>query len=290
MTNTRSAGQNARERARAQITREIKEEARRQLAAEGAQRLSLRAVARELGMVSSALYRYFPSRDDLLTALIIDAYDSLGAGAEAAAAARPADDPRRRWRACCQAIRAWAIDHPHEYALIYGSPVPGYQAPQETIASAARVAVVFGGLLAEAWPRAASQGAGRPGGLEAGQPAGPRPRQPAGRADGRAADQADGQVADQADPASGPPLPGLLAGQAEALSAAIAPGVPAPVLARALIAWTQLFGMISFELFGQLVGTADPSDDFFGYAVDQMADLIGPPLSPLHDHDRSSAP
>jgi len=97
-------------------------------------------------------------------------------------------------------------------------------------------------------------------------------------------------VADQADPASGPPLPGLLAGQAEALSAAIAPGVPAPVLARALIAWTQLFGMISFELFGQLVGTADPSDDFFGYAVDQMADLIGPPLSPLHDHDRSSAP
>jgi AcrR family transcriptional regulator len=271
MTNTRSAGQNARERARVQITREIKEEARHQLAAEGAQRLSLRAVARELGMVSSALYRYFPSRDDLLTALIIDAYDSLGASAEAAVATRPADSPRRRWRACCQAIRAWAIDHPHEYALIYGSPVPGYQAPQETVASAARVAVVFGGLLAEAWPQAPGPAAGRP----AGQPG------------GRAAGQANGE---QADPAAGPPLPGLLAGQAEALSAAIAPGVPPPVLARALIAWTQLFGMISFELFGQLVGTADPSDDFFSYAVGQMADLIGLPPGILHDHDLFSAP
>ncbi len=66
----------ARERARAELTGEIKAEARRQLAARGAQQLSLRAVARELGMASSALYRYFPSRDDLLTSLIIDAYDA----------------------------------------------------------------------------------------------------------------------------------------------------------------------------------------------------------------------
>jgi AcrR family transcriptional regulator len=72
------ASPTARERARAELTREIKEEARRQLAETGAQGLSLRAVARELGMVSSALYRYFPSRDDLLTALIIDACDAMG--------------------------------------------------------------------------------------------------------------------------------------------------------------------------------------------------------------------
>ena len=78
MLGAMNASHTARQRARAELTREIKEAARRQLAAVGAQQLSLRAVARELGMVSSAVYRYFPSRDDLLTALIIDAYDSIG--------------------------------------------------------------------------------------------------------------------------------------------------------------------------------------------------------------------
>src|ERR1700753_3724645 len=134
-----NASQTARQRARAELTREIKQEARRQLGAAGAQQLSLRAVARQLGMVSSALYRYFPSRDDLLTALIIDAYDALGARAEKAFDQAASPDARGRWRAVCQAVRSWAISHPHEYALIYGSPVPGYQAPQETVAPAGRV-------------------------------------------------------------------------------------------------------------------------------------------------------
>jgi AcrR family transcriptional regulator len=225
----------ARQRARAEITGEIKDEARRQLATAGAQ-LSLRAVARELGMVSSALYRYFPSRDDLLTALIIDAYDALAAaaeGADAAAAARPGASARDRWRACCHAIRGWALAHPHEYALIYGSPVPGYHAPQDTIAHAARVAGVLGALLAGAHRAGASPS--RPG------------------------------------------LPGQLAAQGELVAAAVAPGVPPDIAARGLVAWTQLFGMISFELFGQLVGTADPADDFFSYAIDQMAALVGLP-------------
>ncbi|MFE2475868.1 TetR/AcrR family transcriptional regulator [Streptomyces sp. NPDC001194] len=147
----------ARERARIEVTAAIKDEARRMLAAEGAAKLSLRAVARELGMVSSALYRYFPSRDELLTALIIDAYDSLGAAAEQAdAAARAAGAaPRRRWTAVCEAARAWALDHPHEYALIYGSPVPGYSAPADTIAPASRVGNTLIGIV-----RAAHAGQG----------------------------------------------------------------------------------------------------------------------------------
>lgn len=120
----------ARARARIEITAAIKDEARTQLAAEGAARLSLRAVARELGMVSSALYRYFPSRDDLLTALIVDAYDAIGAAAEQAAAEAGTDRPLDRWTAVCRAVRTWAVAHPHEYALIYGSPVPGYTAPR----------------------------------------------------------------------------------------------------------------------------------------------------------------
>ncbi|MEW2414391.1 TetR/AcrR family transcriptional regulator [Streptomyces sp. NPDC046866] len=139
----------ARERARIEVTAAIKDEARRMLAAEGAAKLSLRAVARQLGMVSSALYRYFPSRDDLLTALIIDAYDSVGAAAEesdagAVAAGLP---PRERWLAVARAVRAWALEHPHEYALIYGSPVPGYSAPVDTVAPASRVGNTFIGIV-----------------------------------------------------------------------------------------------------------------------------------------------
>src|SRR5581483_1418698 len=127
----------------AELTAAIKDAARRQVAAVGAAALSLRAVARELGVVSSALYRYFPSRDDLLTALIIDAYDDLGATAEQAVAASHRDPPRARWRAVCDAIRDWARAHPHEYALLYGSPVPGYRAPDETVPHAARVAIAL---------------------------------------------------------------------------------------------------------------------------------------------------
>src|ERR1017187_7979480 len=147
-----TATQTARDRARAELTREIKSEARRQLAAEGAQRLSLRAVARELGMASSALYRYFSSRDDLLTALIIDAYDAIGESAERAVAALPRTDIRGRWRACWHAVRGWAIAHPHEYALIYGSPVPGYSAPKKPPPPASRMAAAHGALLRHPWP------------------------------------------------------------------------------------------------------------------------------------------
>ncbi|MFR9796887.1 TetR/AcrR family transcriptional regulator [Streptomyces sp. MS06] len=148
MSDTAHGG--ARARARIEITAAIKDAARRQLAADGAAKLSLRAVARELGMVSSALYRYFPSRDDLLTALIIDAYDSLGETAEAAHRAAAEAGPVRRWTVVCEAVRGWALDHPHEYALIYGSPVPGYAAPLETVPPAARVGELLIGIVRDA--------------------------------------------------------------------------------------------------------------------------------------------
>jgi len=133
----------ARDRARAELTEEIKAVARHQLAEHGSAALSLRAVAREVGMVSSAVYRYFPSRDDLLTALIVDAYDAVGAAAEEALAAHRRRGAGGRWLAATQAIRAWALAHPHEYALVYGSPVPGYAAPQDTIDPASRVALAL---------------------------------------------------------------------------------------------------------------------------------------------------
>ena len=132
---------------RAELTREIKDEARRQLAVEGAPALSLRAVTRALGMASSAIYRYFPSRDDLLTALIVDAYDAVGAAAEEADARCGRDDFGARWRAVGLAVRDWALANPHEYALVYGSPVPGYRAPEDTVAPASRVTLVMAEII-----------------------------------------------------------------------------------------------------------------------------------------------
>jgi AcrR family transcriptional regulator len=229
----------ARERARAELTREIKEEARRQLATSGADGLSLRAVARSLGMVSSALYRYYPSRDDLLTALIIDAYNAVGSAAEAAIGPAGAEDPRGRWTAVCRSVRSWALDHPHEYALIYGSPVPGYRAPSETIEPAGRVPLALIAVLRDA-VAAGALGTG---------------------------------------PSAGAPLGGSLAEQATALASATSPPegpvVPPDVLVRAVIAWTQLFGMVSFELFGQFVESFEPADAIFEHAIAQMASFVG---------------
>ena len=122
---------------------EIKASARRHLATDGAN-LSLRAVARDMGMVSSAVYRYFASRDDLLTALIIDAYNALADAAEAAdAAVDDRTDLRGRWLSTCHGVRRWALANVAEYALIFGSPVPGYAAPQDTVVAAARTPAVL---------------------------------------------------------------------------------------------------------------------------------------------------
>jgi len=148
VTTLSGAPRTARARARVELTEEIKAVARRHLAEQGAAALSLRAVAREVGMVSSAVYRYFPSRDELLTALIIDAYDAVGAVVEDAAASSAARDFTARWMQLATALRGWALAHAHEYALIYGSPVPGYAAPEATIAPASRVPLVLLQLLA----------------------------------------------------------------------------------------------------------------------------------------------
>ena len=222
----------ARERARAEVTAEITELARAQLATVGAAGLSLRAVARELGMVSSAVYRYFPSRDDLLTRLIIDGYDALGAAAEGAD--DPSAPPVERWVAVCSAVRAWARDRPAEYALLYGSPVPGYHAPRDTVPSAMRVAVVLGRILAEA---------ARSGRL-------PPVPAPAG-------------------------TPQLVTPEVATVLPDDQPGVDDRVRARALLAWSSLFGAVGFELFGHFTGAVTDPDAFFEAAVRDLAALVG---------------
>jgi AcrR family transcriptional regulator len=220
----------ARERARIEVTAAIKDEARKQLAAEGAAKLSLRAVARELGMVSSALYRYFPSRDDLLTALIVDAFDAIGEVAEEAAERAGTVPPVDRWVAVACAVREWGLAHPHEYALIYGSPVPGYIAPMDTVGPASRVGLVFIDIVRAAF---------------------------------------------RSDALDVPPLaPGLRA-DAERMAAEFAQDVPPAAVAALVAAWAQLFGLISFELFGQFNRVVEAREPLFRQAAGGLARSVG---------------
>lgn len=222
-----------RARVRAEMIDEIKKVARRQLATEGAS-LSLRAVAREMGMVSSALYRYFPSRDDLLTALIIDAYNLLGEVAELAdARITDRSDLLGRWLAVARSLRAWAVNSPHQYALIYGSPVPGYAAPEDTVGPATRPVVVLGAILADA------------------------------------------KAAGRLERHSSAPIPALLRDEIVTVAEGIGANVPAPVMARALIAWTELFGAINFEVFGRLNNTIEELREWYDYQARAMAAYIG---------------
>jgi AcrR family transcriptional regulator len=140
------------ERLREAAISEIKATARRQMAEQGQAALSLGAIARAMGMTTPALYRYFESRDALITELIIDAYQALTIALEQADAATPSDDYAARFQALARAYHDWAVAHPHEYALIYGTPIPGYHAPRErTVPVAARILLAFGMLFKAAW-------------------------------------------------------------------------------------------------------------------------------------------
>jgi AcrR family transcriptional regulator len=140
---------NARQRVHQAVREDIVEAARRQLAVDGASALSLRAVARELEMASSAVYRYFASREELITALIVDAYTEMGQAAEHAA--EQPGSSIKRFGAVCRTVRAWSLDHPYEYALLYGSPVPGYEAPGSTLGPASRVPLAVQSVVVDAF-------------------------------------------------------------------------------------------------------------------------------------------
>lgn len=137
---------------------------RRQLQQKGAAALSLREVAREVGVVSSAVYRYVSSRDELLTRLLVAAYDGL---ADAVDAALGRADSRQALAVIARAVRAWAVEHPEEWGLIYGTPVPGYAAPQErTGGPGTRVLALVLQAVVDA-------GSGRPGAGRGAEAAGP---------------------------------------------------------------------------------------------------------------------
>jgi len=232
-----AAPRTARALARETLTREILDAARARLATDGPAALSLRAVARDVGMVSSAVYRYVPSRDALLTALIVECYDELGAAVEEAdAAVADQDDVAARWLAACHALRGWAVAHPAELGLLYGTPVPGYAAPRDTVDPATRVVRVLVTVVARAH--------------DAGATARPAP--------------------------DGAPDVRALVDPARQFVAArgIVADAPTELVTRTLMAWTTLFGTVSFELFGHLVGSvADPGQWYDAVARRLAADL-----------------
>src|SRR5215218_9203693 len=197
-----------RERARAEIMSEIVRAGRDQLATDGAAALSL---------------------------LIIEAYDGLGGAVEEAAEPAVGRSPAARFVAAGRTVRTWAVENPHQYALLYGSPVPGYEAPQDTIGPASRVTLALVGIVADAH---------RDGVLQA--PAGVPAALPAGlRRDLTTVREAAGSE------------------------------LPDDVIVAMIAAWTQLFGMVSFELFGQTRNVIHAHAALFDATMATMATTVG---------------
>ncbi|KRF13955.1 hypothetical protein ASG90_14200 [Nocardioides sp. Soil797] len=227
-------GPTPRQVARAENIARIKELALAQLAGTSAGELSLRAIARELNIVSSAIYRYFPSRDDLITALIVDAYDNLGQTLEEAGA-RGRRGPRRRWLDVCRAMREWALAEPHRFALVYGSSIPGYRAPRDTIAPAGRVVVAFSAPVCDELgarePVAYGDSWSRPG--------------------------------------------RVLASQLRVSADALELDLPDAAMLAVVAAFARVIGALTLELNGHFVGGFEPADALFDALLDDEATRLG---------------
>lgn len=228
-----SAPRSARERVRLELSSEIKDVALAQLASSGGAALSLRAIAREMGMASSALFRYFRNRDALLTALIIDSYSSFAEAAETAEARVREKSIEDRWMAICHGVRNWALAHPHQYALIFGSPIPGYAAPTGTVAPASRVPLLLGDLLG------------------------------------------DLVLEKSYDPGAHPEPSAAIRRALAPVRATMPQGVPTDLMVRGLMAWTYLFGAVSFEVFGHRHNVIADPDAFFDHEVRRLARMVG---------------
>lgn len=223
----------ARSRVRDELTGEIKQAARHQLAEHGPAGLSLRAVARELGMVSSAMYRYFPSRNELLTALIVDAHDALGNAVEAAESAVRRRNLMGRWLAVATATRTWALAQPQQYALIFGSPAPHHQLSAGTLTPANRVPLALAQILADA------------------------------------------VVAGHGPAADGRPIPRAVRADLRAWRDMAGSSLTEFQLAHVALAWTELVGSVSFELFGQLGAVVNDCQGYFDYQMGGVGQRLG---------------
>jgi AcrR family transcriptional regulator len=232
---------------RAATVREIKDTARRLLIRHGPAAVTLRAIAREMGMTAPGLYRYFGSHEELVKHVIADIFseladdlqEAIAAAGAAAAGEGPIPELTAKMAAACLEFRRWALDHQEEYSLLFGTPLPGVDERDEIIDECGRK---FGGtfftLFLELWQR------------------NPFPVPAAGEID-----------------------PGLR-GQLESYRDRIGAGLPeAELPAGAVLAflrcWTKLYGAVTLEAFGHLRFALDDAAPMFEYTLTEMAAQLG---------------
>ncbi|MFI8090354.1 TetR/AcrR family transcriptional regulator [Streptomyces sp. NPDC086080] len=218
------------------LSETIKGAARRLLAGSGATALSPDAVAREAGLPTADVEALFPHRDDLLTALVVDAYNASGAAMEQAdlAARGTGAHAGARLLAVTRALREWSFANTADFTLIYGSPVPGYHAPQDTVPPASRTPAVLAGIV-----RAA---------LEAGDLTPPRRTVP------------------------GPPL---LLPDAVQLFGGVPEAPFSDIIERGIVLWSSLIGLLVFQVHSRTHDSVRDEPAFFDYAVAVAAEGIG---------------
>jgi AcrR family transcriptional regulator len=215
----------------------IKETAHRQMAQHGTAGLSLRGIARELGVTAPAIYNYFPRLDDLITALIVGAFTDLAQAMEAAEAIVPAGRCRPRATALLLAYRQWAIDHPVDFQLIYGNPIPGYEAPAEVTVPLAR-----------------------------------RPFLSIFRCFGEAL--ASGELVI---PAEYEAVPAAMASHLARWKEESGIDMPDALIGLLMSGWARIHGMVMLELFHHIQPVVGDAGVFYRYEIDALMDRAGMP-------------
>lgn len=214
---------------------QIKAVARGQMAQHGTAGLSLRAIAREMGITAPAIYHYFPRLEDLITALIVDAFTDLAEAMEAADAAVASERPCDHILALCLAYREWAMSHPTTFQLLYGNPIPGYQAPEEITLPLARRPFLgmFGWFISA---------------------------------------HASGELTIPAEYATVPPA--MAAGVA-AWRRMSGIAVPDPLMGLLMSGWARIHGMVLLELFHHIQPLLGDGEAFYRYELDAFARCLG---------------
>jgi AcrR family transcriptional regulator len=230
-----------RDRVRAATTAEIKQTARRILVAEGPDAVSLRAIAREMGMTAPALYRYFGSHEDLVKHIIADIFTELAdgiRGAIASADAASGGDMTAKVLAACWEFRRWSLSHPREYGLIFATPLPGLHVQHDEITaeSGGQFGNTFFTLMLELYRKQ------------------PFPVPP------------DDQI--------NPGLAEQLERYRDGLGQ-LAAGLPLGLLLVFLRCWVRLYGIVSLEVFGQLSFALEDAEPMFELMLTEMAPIVG---------------